>query len=243
MKTEERGGEDEWPPSHLIGQYPTKCSSAIRAHAGPVSAAVFNSRSAYILSAGVDRQVRLFSCRPRATQHAIEREQKVGKTDEAIKTYDSANNAVLALALTASDKLFAQAGKDRSVNVVDVGKGEVLRRFNAHTGAIHALAFAGAGSGNATSTHGHANTQAGGSAGGDSLLLAAGFDARCRIYDLRASGAWKPIMEMKESRDTINCLDVNGHLIRTAGNEGVLRTYDARMGHLTEDVIAGEFKG
>ncbi|CEH11900.1 Conserved WD40 repeat-containing protein [Ceraceosorus bombacis] len=191
-----------WPPSSLSGRFPTTCTNVIRAHTGPTNAALFNSRSAYILSASSDRQVRLFSTRSPppssiARESSLGMMAKGGKVDEGIKTYDSANNAVLALALAPSDKIFAQAGMDRSVNVVDVQSG-----------------------------------------GGDSLLLAAGFDARCRLYDLRASGAWKPIMELKESKDTIFCLDVSGEIFRTAGMEGVVRTYDARMGQMTEDVVA-----
>ncbi|PWN39078.1 WD40 repeat-like protein [Ceraceosorus guamensis] len=230
-----------WPPSSLSGRFPTTCTNVIRAHTGPINAALFNSRSAYILSASSDRQVRLFSTRsPPASSISPESSlgviAKKGKVDEGIKTYDSANNAVLALALAPSDKIFAQAGMDRSVNVVDVQSGGVVRRFNAHTGAVHALAFAGASS--SSSSTNNNNPGAPGLTGGDSLLLAAGFDARCRLYDLRASGAWKPIMELKESKDTIFCLDVSGGIFRTAGMEGVVRTYDARMGQMTEDVAA-----
>jgi mitogen-activated protein kinase organizer 1 len=202
------------PPPSLPGQ----ASVTLRAHAGAVSAALFNARGAYVVTAGADRAVRLFSAR--AALDADAAGAAPTQLTTPIKSYAApASHAPLALALAASDAQLAHGGGDRNVSLVDVASGAVLRRFNAHSGAVHALAFAGP---------------------GDALLLAAGFDVRVRAYDLRAQNAWKPVMEMREGRDTILALAVRGAALWAAGKEGVVRGYDVRMGELTEDVIGGE---
>ncbi|MCO5599364.1 hypothetical protein L7F22_053465 [Adiantum nelumboides] len=134
-----------------------------------------------------------------------------------IKTYNSHNGTVQALDISPDNARFLSGGEDRNVYLYDVAKGLVLRRFSAHHGAINALAFAGE--------------------QGAALVAAAGFDTTLRFYDLRAQGAWRPIMECKEAKDAILCMAIRDANLWTGSVDGVVRTYDLRKGELREDTI------
>lgn len=152
-----------------------------------------------------------------------------------IKTYSSGHNYdILSLDITSDNSKFASAGVDKNIVVWDVASSSILRRFNAHTGTVFDVKFAGA-SLNAE------GGEAGAGAGNDgSVLVTGGFDATLRMYDLRARGAWRPILESKEGKDAIQCLHVRGSTIWTGSVDGVVRMYDVRMGQVTQDTIDGE---
>ncbi|KAJ3023487.1 WD repeat-containing protein 83 [Thoreauomyces humboldtii] len=100
----------------------------LKAHAGPVHAVRYSQDGNYILTAGSDRLVRLWSA----------------QTGLAIKTYEAHGKAVLALAIPpagADNSRFASASEDRSVFVWDVGTGHPIRRFQGHHHRVNCVAF------------------------------------------------------------------------------------------------------
>ncbi|UZJ51893.1 hypothetical protein CBS101457_001213 [Exobasidium rhododendri] len=140
-------------------------------------------------------------------------------TPETIKSYSAHSGGVLSIDIASNNGTFVSGGEDRNVLQWDVGAGSILRRFSAHTGAIQVVQYCGA--------QGNPND----------VLLTAGFDSTLRFYDLRARGAWKPVMECKEAKDTILCAAVRESSIWTGSVDGVVRTYDIRSGQLQQDTM------
>lgn len=144
-----------------------------------------------------------------------------GGNGAPIKTYTSGHSyEILAIDVTLDNSRFASAGGDKNVVLWDVASSSILRRFSAHEGRINDVRFAAEGN----------------------VLVTGGFDATLRMYDLRAQGAWRPIMESKEASDAIQAVAVgagDNAVIRTGSVDGVLRTYDVRQGQVTQDTIGG----
>ncbi|KDN44704.1 WD40 repeat-like protein [Tilletiaria anomala UBC 951] len=178
-----------------------------KAHTGPIHVARFNSFGKYILSGGQDRLVKLWNA-------------KTGPSPDGspIQTYSAHSREVLALDISADNSRFVSGGSDKAVFIWDVATGTVLRRFSAHVGKINDVRFAGL----------HPD---------GSVVVAGGFDAAVRFYDLRAHGAWKPVMELKEAKDAIMCISVSGDAVCSGSVDGCVRTYDLREGQLRTDVI------
>lgn len=140
---------------------------------------------------------------------------------QSIKSYAAHGYEVLALDISPDNSRFSSAGGDKNVFLWDVGTGSVIRRFSGHQGRINDVRFGGAG-------------------GEGSVLVAAGFDATVRFYDVRAQGAWKPIMELKEAKDAVMCIAVSKDAVHTGSVDGYARTYDLRMGELRADFVDRE---
>jgi len=143
-------------------------------------------------------------------------------TPSIIKSYSSHSGGVLSLSIAHDNGSFVSAGEDRNVLQWDVGSGSILRRFSAHTGTIQVAQYCGA--------QGNPND----------VLLTAGFDGVLRFYDLRARGAWKPIMECKDAKDAILCAASRESFVWSGSVDGVVRTYDMRAGQLQEDTVDRE---
>lgn len=143
-------------------------------------------------------------------------------TPTIIKSYSAHSGSILSLCIASDNATFVSGGEDRNVIQWDVGTGSVLRRFSAHNGAIQISQYCGA--------QGNPND----------VLLTGGYDGVLRFYDLRARGAWKPIMESKDAKDAILCAETKGALIWTGSVDGVVRTYDMRAGQLQQDTIDRE---
>ena len=144
-------------------------------------------------------------------------------TPSIIKSYSAHSGAVLTLSIASDSSTFVSGGEDRNVLQWDVASGSVVRRFSAHTGAVQVASFCGA--------QGSPND----------VLLTAGFDGVLRFYDMRARGAWKPIMECKDAKDTILTATAKESCIWTGSVDGVVRTYDLRAGQLQEDTVDREY--
>jgi mitogen-activated protein kinase organizer 1 len=143
-------------------------------------------------------------------------------TPEVIKSYSAHSGAVLGLNIASDNGTFVSGGEDRNVLQWDVGTGSILRRFSAHSGAVQVVQYCGA--------QGNPND----------VLLTAGYDSILRFYDLRARGAWKPIMECKDAKDSILCAAARESSIWTGSVDGVVRTYDMRAGQLQQDTMDRE---
>ncbi|EST07456.1 WD40 repeat [Kalmanozyma brasiliensis GHG001] len=137
---------------------------------------------------------------------------------DAIQTYAEHNQEVLALDVSQDNARFVSGGGDKSVLVWDVGSGSVVRRFSGFMGKINDVRF-------------------GGRDGDGSVVVTGGFDGVVRVFDLRAQGAWRPIMELKEAKDAVTSISVRQDKIYTGAVDGVLRCYDLRAGQLRADTL------
>ena len=137
---------------------------------------------------------------------------------EPIKTYTEHVHEVLALDISRDNSRFVSGGADKSVYVWDVATGGVVRRFGGHFGKVNDVRF-------------------GGKDGDGSVVVVGGFDGVVRIFDLRAQGAWRPIMELKEAKDAVTSLAVREDSMLSGSVDGVLRCYDLRSGQLRSDVL------
>lgn len=137
---------------------------------------------------------------------------------EAIQTYTQHSYEVLALDVSRDNSRFVSGGGDKSVYVWDVATGSVVRRFDGHVGKVNDVRF-------------------GGKDDDGSVVVVGGFDGVVRVFDLRAQGAWRPIMELKEAKDAITSLSVSQDKIYSGSVDGVLRCYDLRAGQLRSDTL------
>lgn len=213
MEKEGSSGKDV-PSSTSL---PTVLQATVRVHKGPVHVARFNTLGRYLLTAGSDRQIHLFNA---ATLSQGRSDGHPAAATAAIKTYAAHSGSILALSIASDNATFVSGGEDRNVLQWDVASGSVLRRLSAHSGAIHTVMYCGAAKD-----------------GANDVLATAGFDGTLRFYDMRARGAWKPIMECKDAKDAILCAATHEALIWTGSVDGVIRTYDMRAGELREDTV------
>jgi mitogen-activated protein kinase organizer 1 len=116
------------------------------------------------------------------------------------------------------------AACDKPLVVMDLVTNQVLRRLQGHVGLINALGAAHKGE----------------------VYLSAGYDGTVCIWDGRSSRDYKPIQVLKEAKDSFTDLYVvpqnNGGgstaamgLLRPASVDGMVRTYDLRMGVIRND--------
>lgn len=188
-----------------------EATHAIQAHVGAVHVARYNAAGRYLLTGGADQQVCLWN----AQSGAPDTLDAKGRSP-CIQRYSSHSYEVLCLDIAPDSAKFVSGGSDRAALLWDVGSGNVLRRFSAHYGRINDVKIAGDGN----------------------VLFAAGADKVLRAYDLRASGAWRPIMEQAEAKDSILSICVSdAGCVHTGSVDGVARTYDMRRGVLRSDVI------
>lgn len=137
---------------------------------------------------------------------------------EAIKSYSEHNHEVLALDIFPDNSRFISGGGDKSVFLWDVASGNVVRRFDAGRGGkVNDVRFGGK---------------------DGSVVVTGGFDGTVRVFDLRAQGEWRPIMELKEATDAITSLVVREDRIYSGSVDGVFRCYDLRAGQLRSDTFA-----
>ena len=148
---------------------------------------------------------------------------------------------------------FASCGGDKVVFVWDVASGTVLRRLQGHFGKINTVVFNRdaqvLASGESSRNFQCPST--------DANRFAAGFDAKVMLWDMRYAAShtrplslpytysWssavarEPIQTLKEATSSINTLSIPSDLpeIITGGTDGLIRSYDLRMGKLTEDLV------
>ncbi|WOO81468.1 putative WD repeat-containing protein [Vanrija pseudolonga] len=141
---------------------------------------------------------------------------------KGIKEYRGHAHEVLALDIAHDNAKFASCGGDKAVFVWDVASGAVLRRLQGHFGKLHAVAF---------------SNDAG-------LLASAGFDAKIMLWDMRAA-VRDPLQTLKGATSSITTLDIPPDSVEIiAGSaDGHVRSYDVRMGKVTEDLVGAPVSG
>jgi mitogen-activated protein kinase organizer 1 len=196
---------------------PSQLVNTLTSHAGPVNAITFSSLGGtYILTGSSDRQIHLSRTEAATTGKA---------PNGPIQKYASHGYPVLDIAVTNDNKQFASVGGDRCVFLWDVQNADgTLRRFGSntnqsHTSRITCVEFAG---------------------DNDSVLVSGSDDRSVRLWDTKSKDV-KPLMVLEEAKDNISALAVplNGYEVVTGSVDGRVRSYDMRMGKITQDVIAG----
>jgi mitogen-activated protein kinase organizer 1 len=131
-----------------------------------------------------------------------------------IRTYAGVHNyEITDLAMTDDNARFISVGGDRSGFVWDVATGKVIRKFGTHHSRINCCSI-----------------------GGESSILATGgYDCEVRLWDLKDKKATNCIQKIKECKDSVSSVLFNGNELIVSSVDGHIRTFDIRMGHLTED--------
>jgi len=94
----------------------------------------------------------------------------------------------------------------------DVKKDCVVRKFEGHISRINTVSF---------------NDD-------ESVLVTGSYDATVRFWDLKAH-SFKPLEIIKDCKDSVSKIIVNGHEVIVSSIDGKVRTYDLRMGLSTTD--------
>lgn len=68
-------------------------------------------------------------------------------------------------------------------------------------------------------------------------VVTGGNDTNVYIFDNKQYKSSKPISILTDATDNINSISLDDHMMGTAGNDGVVRLYDIRMGRLIQDYI------
>jgi mitogen-activated protein kinase organizer 1 len=128
-----------------------------------------------------------------------------------IQTYaDGLTHPVTAVAVD-KESTTLLAASDKTLVVTDVVTQQVKRRFQGHVGCINAVAISEK----------------------SETYLSASYDATVRIWDGR-SRSYEPIQILKQAKDSVTNVHVVQDdglaLIRTGAVDGIVRTYDLRMG-------------
>lgn len=118
--------------------------------------------------------------------------------------------AVLAVAFSPDGSLLVSGGRDRSVKVWSADEGRLLRSFNHHTEAVHAVAF---------------RPQPDGS-GGPITCATAGDDRTVRVWQ-PGIGRMVRIVRGHEGSILTFTYSADGSALFTAGSEGVVRRFAA----------------
>lgn len=210
----------------------------LEGHDGPISSVRFSHDGKYCLTGGFDRSVRLWNPLRLDPAHPPPK----GHSTSAITTHDNdipleylpralpiqvyndgVTHPVNAVAVDDTSTTLVTAA-DKTCVIHDVVTGQCKRRLQGHTGRINAVAV---------ST-------------GAETYLSASYDASVRIWDGR-SRSFEPIQILKEAKDSVT--SVHGvqsdgiAIIRTASVDGVVRTYDLRMGVLQCDDVSSPVTG
>ncbi|CAO1617743.1 unnamed protein product [Sympodiomycopsis kandeliae] len=116
------------PPSSTT-PVPTHCSASWKAHNGSIHVARYDSNGRYLLTAGTDRVIKLWS----TTDH----------TNSAIKSYTSGHNYdILCLDISQDNNRFISGGGDKNVNLWNVSNSIIERRFSSpREGKINDVKF------------------------------------------------------------------------------------------------------
>ena len=178
---------------------------------GAVHAVRFSHDGNYCMTAGDDRSVRLFN------PHKVDPSKPGGVSSEAllIKTYSGVHGyEILDVAIATDNAKFATGGGDKSCFYWDVTTGRVIRRIQAHTQRINAVALNEEGT----------------------VLLTGSYDRSVAAWDLRANSR-DPVQVLTDAGDSVTSVVATPTTIHTASVDGKLRTYDLRAGQLREDNV------
>jgi len=109
-------------------------------HSDTVQSVAWQS-STSLLSAGTDRQIKIFDLVPSGNRSntALDSPQPTGKENN--QTFDGHSRSVSDLCVLDDRQTFVSTGVDQSLRVWSIESGQLVRSLNQHTGAIHDLAL------------------------------------------------------------------------------------------------------
>ena len=183
----------------------TKLEATLVSHKSAVNAIRFTSNGAYCLTCSDDRTVKLWNPFRKSPT----------STDEAllINTYGGAHGyGVLDLVVSHDNESFASAGHDKTVFIWDVTSAQVVRKLQGHQHRVNALAL------NSDST----------------VLATASYDQHVLLWDLRSKNK-TALQSLTDCKDSATSVCISEHRVVVGSVDGVLRTYDLRMGLLHGD--------
>ena len=215
---------------------PQEAIARLEGHDGPISTVQFSQDGGkYCLTGGYDRTVRLWNPLrldpahppPKQTNHySHHNDIPMEELPQAlpIQIYrDGITHPISAVAVDNQSTTVVSAS-EKTVVVHDVVTGQCKRRLQGHVGRVNDVAVND----------------------GAEVYLSASYDATVRMWDGR-SRSYEPIQIFKEAKDSVTAVHSiqsdNMALIRTASVDGVVRTYDLRMGVLQSDNVQSPITG
>ncbi|CAI5703465.1 unnamed protein product [Peronospora effusa] len=189
-------------------EVPSVCVRELHGHQGPINAIRFNSKGTYVMTCGQDKTVKLWN--PHRDGAEKPNEALLVKTYKGRHGYD-----VRDVTIAHDNSKFASCGRDRDVFMWDVPTAQVIRKFEGHEHSVNCVRY------NADS----------------SVLLSGSYDKTIRAWDIRARNAYMPIQVLDDFRDSVTSMVVTDHEIIAGCVDGVVRTYDLRVGQLFREHI------
>jgi mitogen-activated protein kinase organizer 1 len=178
----------------------------IAEHEGAVNAVRLTEDGNYCMTCSDDRTIKLFN----------PHKQDPSKSEQSallIKSYEGAHGYAVLDASIAKDKTkFASCGEDRTCYIWDVATAQTIRRIQAHSHKINAVAF---------------NNDA-------TVLFSASYDQTVKCWDMRTINR-DPIQIMSDFKDSVTCLARTDFAILAGCVDGNVRIYDLRKGQLQTD--------
>lgn len=138
-------------------------------------------------------------------------------TGVLLKTYAGHGDEVTDAAGSCDSGHIVTSSADKSIIHWDVSTGQPLRRLRQHAGAVTCVKF---------------NEDS-------SIAVSGSRDNTVMCWDIR-SRKLDPVQTMKDSKDSITAIIVTDCKIITSSLDGVIRSYDLRMGEMVCDSIGGE---
>lgn len=179
-------------------------------HEGSVNTVRFSKDGNYIMTASDDRSVKLFNPFRDQLQKADS-----NRGIFCIKSYEGFHNyPIYDIAISSDNSKFVSGGKDKTVFIVDVSTGNVIRRMQGHNQKINSVAF------------NNDNT----------TCLSASDDQTLRVWDLRSS-SHIAIQSMNDFKDSVSCITQADGSILGGCVDGSVHIYDIRKGLVYRDDI------
>ncbi|EAS01217.1 MAP kinase organizer 1 (macronuclear) [Tetrahymena thermophila SB210] len=130
-----------------------------------------------------------------------------------IKQFSGLHNyEILDVAIGEDNSKFCSVGGDKSAFLWDVKSDKLLRKFEGHTNRINTVSF---------------NDD-------ESVVITGSFDTTIRFWDLK-SNTYKPLDIFKDAQDSVSKVVINKYEVLASSIDGKVRTYDLRMGLVTND--------
>lgn len=198
-------------------------------HDGAVRDAIFSFDGKYCLTAGQDRTVRLWN------PTRLDPGQSNGPASNAFRTPSAFHEIPHALPISIysdghthpissiaidNESSTILSGSDKTLVVTDVISQVVKRRLHGHEGCINTVSCSSCAS----------------------IYASGSYDGTVRLWDGRSKNQ-NPIQVLSQAKDSVSSIRIleNDEITILAGSvDGVVRTYDIRMGRLVSDDFGDE---
>jgi WD40 repeat protein len=188
-----------------------KVVAILNDHSDLVNALAFSPNGTLLATASADKTV------------VLRRFPTDGK-EKPLRVFTGHTGAVLAAAFSPDGNLLVTGGTDRSIRVWEVGSGKLLRTLDNHTDTIHALAFRPP----AKDTPANAPFQ----------CASGSEDRTARVWQPEI-GRMVRIVRGAEGALLAVAYAPDGHLLFTAGTEGIIRAVDGDSDAIVKTWPAG----